>query len=169
MPHSAGRVVCMQSCRHATAGRHRHAQQLTEGDAVDDQITEKATPVAERTFWATIYALMAIAGVWVLLDPPTTIETPLGDGTTVLWGSLWATGAVTAIAAGAGRYKWEYVLIWFIMGGVGVYAVTLWTLVLYDSTGRGPQALLVSALLIVFIRRWFSRRLILQQQENRQQ
>ena len=121
----------------------------------------------ERILWAVLYALLALAGVWILINPPTSIETPLGLALTRVWGGFLTPGIVLAVATAWGRFRWEYALLPLCISGVGIYMATLWYLV-PETPGRGPQALLISALGVGLLNRWIGRRRILHRGKNRE-
>lgn len=52
-----------------------------------------APPVQERIF-LVMYAVAALGGLWILTDPPRTIEGAWGAAITALWGSLLLYGGV---------------------------------------------------------------------------
>lgn len=89
------------------------------------------------------YFLLGCAGLWVLLDPPTTIQGQIG-WLTYLWGTCLMFAFISAYGGFRKRYRIEYMALPLSLTGVLVYAYTLWVIV-PETTTRGPQALIITA------------------------
>ena len=113
----------------------------------------------ERLGWATFYGIFALGGITVLTIPPRTIESPLGDALVIIWGLLWVTAIVPAIASLYNRYSIEYPAILLVTAGVAIYAANIWAQV-PDTLTRATQALTVTALAVGLTLRWLNRRRI---------
>lgn len=107
---------------------------------------------ALRTARATVYLLLALAGIAVLTWPPRSYSN-VGTWLTVTWGIL-LLGPGVAAAAGIilRRYVWEWVATWWLAAGVAIYALLSWGKVV-DSLGNVPRALLLSATALMLIAR----------------
>lgn len=111
----------------------------------------------ERLGWATFYGIFAVGGAVVLIFPPRTIGGQLGDILVTVWGILWVTAIVPAIASLYNRYRIEYPAILLVTAGVAIYAANIWAQVPGTHT-RATQALTVTALAVVLTLRWLNRR-----------
>ena len=111
----------------------------------------------ERLGWATFYCIFAVGGAVVLIFPPRTIGGQLGDILVTVWGILWVTAIVPAIASLYNRYRIEYPAILLVTAGVAIYAANIWAQV-PDTHTRATQALTVTALAVGLTLRWLNRR-----------
>ena len=111
----------------------------------------------ERLGWATFYCIFAVGGAVVLIFPPRTIGGQLGDILVTVWGILWVTAIVPAIASLYNRYRIEYPAILLVTAGVAIYAANIWAQV-PDTHTRVTQALTVTALAVGLTLRWLNRR-----------
>lgn len=101
----------------------------------------------ESVIRALSYLCLGVAGVWVLFNPPETIQGHLGP-LTYVWGICSLTAFVASVAAYKARYRVEYMALPLTISGVIVYAYTVWSLVPEVAT-RGPQALYISAIALI--------------------
>ena len=120
----------------------------------------------ERLGWATFYGIFAVGGAVVLIFPPRTIGGQLGDILVTVWGILWVTAIVPAIASLYNRYRIEYPAILLVTAGVAIYAANIWAQV-PDTHTRATQALTVTALAVVLTLRWLNRRRLVAWDKNR--
>lgn len=120
----------------------------------------------EKLSWAAFYGLITIAGLLVLTMPPRTIDGPLGELITLAWGVFMTVAIVPTITSIKGRYKWEYAALPLVIGGILIYAATIWYLVL-DTPTRAVQATLITALAIGVFRRWMGRRRLVKADKKR--
>ena len=119
----------------------------------------------ERLGWATFYGIFAVGGAVVLIFPPRTIGGQLGDILVTVWGILWVTAIVPAIASLYNRYRIEYPAILLVTAGVAIYAANIWAQV-PDTHTRATQALTVTALAVVLTLRWLNRRRLVAWDKN---
>lgn len=89
------------------------------------------------------YFILGIAGIWVLVSPPTDIQGHLG-WLTYAWGICLITAFVASFGSYRRRYRIEYTALPLTLSGVIIYAYTVWALV-PDAPARGPHALIISA------------------------
>ena len=120
----------------------------------------------ERLGWATFYGIFAVGGAVVLIFPPRTIGGQLGDILVTVWGILWVTAIVPAIASLYNRYRIEYPAILLVTAGVAIYAANIWAQV-PDTHTRATQALTVTTLAIGLTLRWLNRRRLVAWDKNR--
>ena len=111
----------------------------------------------ERLGWATFYGIFAVGGAVVLIIPPRTIGGQLGDILVTVWGILWVSALIPAIASLYNRYRIEYPTIMLVTAGVAIYAANIWAQV-PDTHTRATQALTVTALAVGLTLRWLNRR-----------
>lgn len=121
---------------------------------------------SERLGWATFYGVFTVGGVVVLTIPPRTIEGPLGELLTLVWGLLWVTAIIPAVASLYNRYKIEYPTILLTLAGVAIYAFNIWAQV-PDTHTRATQGLTVTALAIGLSLRWLDRRRLVRRDRQR--
>lgn len=110
------------------------------------------TPV--RVSRTSSYLFMVAAGIAAVTLTPQTIAREAGYLVTLGWGAAVLTGALVA-AAGVAlvRYRWEWVAIWPVIGGVLAYMATLWGLVAQGEFTRTAQACLITALALTMVTR----------------
>lgn len=120
----------------------------------------------ERLGWATFYGIFAVGGAVVLIFPPRTIGGALGDILVTVWGILWVSAIVPAIASLYNRYRIEYPAILLVTAGVAIYAANIWAQVPGTHT-RTTQALTVTALAVGLTLRWLNRRRLVAWDKNR--
>ena len=119
----------------------------------------------ERLGWATFYGIFAVGGAVVLIFPPRTIGGALGDILVTVWGILWVSAIVPAIASLYNRYRIEYPAILLVTAGVAIYAANIWAQVPGTHT-RTTQALTVTALAVGLTLRWLNRRRLVAWDKN---
>lgn len=88
------------------------------------------------------YSMLGLSGIWVIFNPPNTIQGEIGS-LTLTWGVCMISAFICAVAGYLRRYRVEYVALPMTITGVTIYAYTVWSLV-PGSITRGPQALIVS-------------------------
>lgn len=120
----------------------------------------------EKLSWAAFYGTITAAGILVLTMPPRTIEGPLGDAITLSWGVFLTVSIVPTTASIKGKYKWEYAALPIVIGGVLIYAATIWYLAI-DTPTRAAQATLITALAIGVFRRWMDRKRMVKADKQR--
>lgn len=94
-----------------------------------------------RGILAVAYAFAAYAGVSALVWTPVTISGSIGMSLTYLWGLMALAGGLAGVY-GVSRNQWR-IERWsapLAAGGLGVYALTVWTLTITETTGRLAQA-----------------------------
>lgn len=102
-----------------------------------------------RVIRATLYTLVAGAGIAATVLTPTTIAGTIGEPLMYWWASLATVGALTALwGVIADRYRIEWVASWPATGGTLVYAATVWGLVAQGESTRSTQAFIVTALTV---------------------
>lgn len=105
------------------------------------------------------YTLLGVAGIVVLLFPPTTIEQHLGI-LTRFWGVCLIVSFVAAFSSVRRRYRIEFAALPLTIIGAIIYAYTIWILV-PDTITRMPQAIIVTALVSTLVTRFITlRRLV---------
>lgn len=100
---------------------------------------------SEAVFRSLCYLALGVAGVWVLLDPPSTVEGTIGVVLTFVWGACMLSAFIGSVASLRRRYRVEYMSLPLTIAGVAIYAYTIW-LQVADLSTRGPQALIVTAI-----------------------
>lgn len=101
------------------------------------------------------YLLWAVAGVSVLISPPTSLEGTLGPVLTYVWGAFLALGSVLGASTVLTIYWWvERLAIWLTGTGVAVYAILILSMHLTSSGNRIPQLCFVLAGLVFLIVRY---------------
>lgn len=112
-------------------------------------------PRSTRFWYLGIYVLWAVAGVSVLLQPPTTISGVIGGALTFTWGGFLALGATGGALTVLTRYWWlERASIWLAGTGITVYAILVGSLHLIQDGNRIPQLMFVLTGLIALIIRY---------------
>lgn len=118
----------------------------------DQHIPQRWRPLL-RYIRAALYVTLAAAGIadmFLTVDNPFALTGPLA-----YWWAILLTGG--AVAAGVGvvidRYRVEWLATWPIMGGLLIYALTVWAALIAGQLSRGTQATLSLALLIALILR----------------
>lgn len=101
----------------------------------------------------TGYLAIATAGLFVLIDPPSSYS-HLSTALTILWGSL-SLGSGLAMAYGVARqrYRWEWLPGWGASTGVAIYAILSWDQVFRDGLGHAPRALIITATVCIILSR----------------
>ena len=84
-----------------------------------------APPVQERIF-LTMYIGALFGGLWVLLEPPRTVEGAWGEALTALWGGLLLYGgAVGALTVRSSYQIIERTALTALTAFLGMYAIYL--------------------------------------------
>lgn len=100
------------------------------------------------------YAALMLAGLAAMFLTPTTIASETGHTVTYAWAAAVIIGALGAGAGTlTGRYRWEWVAIWPLTGGIVVYATTIWGLILQGEVTRSAQALFITSVAAMLVRR----------------
>lgn len=101
-----------------------------------------------RVLLAVAYTAALAAGVALWIFTPRTIAGALGSVLTSGAATMLILGAIPCLYAVA-RDLWriERWATWLIIGGAGSYLLTVWTLVVTETTGRLAQACFITALL----------------------
>lgn len=86
-----------------------------------------APPVQERIF-LTMYVGAALFGVWILIEPPRTIEGAWGSALTLFWSLLMMFGGIVGACTVRTREQWlERIGLGAITGFLALYASFLLT------------------------------------------
>lgn len=85
------------------------------------------TPL-ERGLRASVYAGVGFSGLWTLLNPPTTLGDALGYWLTVIWALFMLTAAGALVAALAGRYRVEFLLLPYPTMALAIADLHIWVL-----------------------------------------
>ena len=117
----------------------------------------------DRRILAAVYSLTVALGVLTLLFPAPSIEGVIGYAFAYIYGFLLVVGGLIALAAVIlPNYKIEYVALWFVAGGYGVYAAALWGLFaerlgIVDGLPPpyGPAIALTVLTLFLIAKAWF--------------
>ncbi|GAB4094901.1 hypothetical protein GCM10028787_03760 [Brachybacterium horti] len=114
-------------------------------------------PVPNLRIWRAAMILGwlrgAVAGVWVLVDPPKSYQ-GIGLTLTIMWGIMLAVGsAATALAHAIRSYQIEIPGLILALGGIVVYDHLSWQATFGDSHGSGPRALLLALLAFLVVGR----------------
>jgi hypothetical protein len=109
-------------------------------------VTLTPTYPAARVLRTAGYTAVAAGGFGTLLYTPQTIESVLGESVTTLWSVLLIVGGVAA-ALGSVSQRWdlEYPGLPFVLAGMGIYLVALWSITADDTLSRSGQTLLLTA------------------------
>lgn len=109
---------------------------------------------ALRWIMGVAYACALCAGIALWIFTPRTISGALGTVLTWSAATMLVVGAVPCLYAVA-RDLWriERWATWPIIGGAGSYALTVWALVVTETTGRLTQAFLIAMLLALTLYR----------------
>ena len=118
-------------------------------------ITSVPEPRSVRFGYLLAYVLWAIAGISVLIQPPTSLSGAVGEGLTYLWGAFLAVGGTV----GAGTvltYYWylERFSIWLTGAGVAVYGILVGSMHILESGNRLPQLMFILAGLVFLVVRY---------------
>lgn len=109
---------------------------------------------ALRVLLAAAYHFALVGGVAMLLFTPRTIAGALGSVLTYGAACMLIAGAIPCLYAVAlDKWRIERWATWLIIGGAGSYLLTIWTLVVTETTGRLAQACLVTVLLALLLYR----------------
>lgn len=108
----------------------------------------------ESTLRSIGYFFLGSAGLWILINPPTTIQGHLG-WLTYVWGVCTLTAYVASLASYKKRYRVEYMALPLTLTGMLIYGYTVWSIV-PEVTTRGPQALVISAMFVVLAVRFLT-------------
>ena len=123
----------------------------------------------ERISWAVFYAGTVVAGVFIVVVPPITMDAPFGDWLTVLWGLMLATAIIPGVTTfRADGFKWEYATLPLLIAGVAIYAAKVWYQTLHLPS-KGAKAALLTVLVVGLGRRWLDRRARFLQDKAHQQ
>lgn len=107
-----------------------------------------------RTLLSVAWLLTAAGGACAILWTPATIENELGTQLTYGWGGIAAVGSVVALFGVAmNRYRLEWVAAWFSAGGLWMYGMVVWWLVITGSQTRLTQGFFITALLVHVVSR----------------
>jgi hypothetical protein len=98
-----------------------------------------------------LYLLLGTAGLSAIINPPNSVDGPLGPAYSVIWAWSMCLGGYGAAAfTPSGAWLWERPFLVLVTGAVSLYLYTIIAQAM-SSTGMGnrwPQALVVSALLL---------------------
>lgn len=100
---------------------------------------------------AALYLMLGTAGLSAVVNPPNSVDGPLGPAYSVIWAwSMMLGGYGAAVFTPSGAWLWERPLLILVTGAVSLYLYTIVSQAISMSgTGnRWPQALVVSALLL---------------------
>ena len=101
---------------------------------------------ADYVLRAVTYALLLVMGVGAVWWTPSTIDARMPQIVTVAWGCFAIVGSLLCLRGSlARRYPSELVGLPLLLGSVGMYAITVWSMVPVAST-RLAQAAAVAAL-----------------------
>lgn len=116
--------------------------------------TRVPEPRSTRVFYLGMYVLWAIAGVSVLISPPTTLAGAIGETLAYIWGSFLAIGSAGAATVVLTKFWWvERVFIWLAGTGIFVYAMLVGSLHFMQDGNRVPQfSFILAGLLALAIR-----------------
>lgn len=108
-------------------------------------------------FYAAIYAALLIAGVSVLIQPPSSIQSEIGPILSYAWGGFLATGSFIGLSAVLTPAWWlERIGILLAGSGAAVYAGIALIMHFGSEGNRIPQLMFIlvalCALLVRFIR-----------------
>lgn len=85
-----------------------------------ESITE---PRHLKAFYLAVYLVTVAVGLVTLVNPPSSIEGPLGSFLTAFWALLLTTGGVGAASSVLPGWWWvERLSVWLIIFGAGIYA-----------------------------------------------
>lgn len=98
---------------------------------------------------------VTLAGIAAIVWTPRTIEGPIGDVILVFWVTfLLVGGAVAAYGAARRRQRVELPALWAGAGGIGIYAIIVWSLAL-ETPSRTLQALILTGATCAWLARAF--------------
>lgn len=101
-----------------------------------------------RILLATAYVAALAAGAALWIVTPRTIAGAIGHVLTSGAATMLIAGAIPCLYAVArDRWRIERWATWLIIGGAASYLLTVWTLVITETTGRLAQACFITALL----------------------
>lgn len=102
-----------------------------------------------------MYLLVALAGIFVLLDPPRSVAAIIGPLGSIAWGAFCLIGG--ALGAGivfTGRWWIERIACALSVTGLAFYASTVFTLHFAQEGSRIPQFLVICGLIVAFALRY---------------
>lgn len=106
--------------------------------------------------WTFAYVMLVLAGLSLLLDPPTFFSKGMGGVLTVYWAILLVLGgSLGAFAAPTGWHIIERFSILVIGVAMSMYAVAVATLAIVIQHNISYQVFLNAAFLLVVAGRWF--------------
>lgn len=109
---------------------------------------------ALRLILTVAYASALGAGLALWIFTPRTIAGALGTVLTSGAATMLILGAIPCLYAVArDRWRIERWATWLIIGGAASYLLTVWTLVVTETTGRLAQAWFITALLALIVYR----------------
>lgn len=113
-----------------------------------------------RVLWSTIYGAVMIAGISVLVQPPSSIRSLIGPQLALAWSLLLAVGG--ALGAWSTLTRWwviERIAIIFAGTGATIYGATVLANHFLEQGNRLPQLMFICAFIMALsIRHWDIRR-----------
>lgn len=101
--------------------------------ALWESITE---PRYLKAFYLAVYTVTIGVGIVTLVNPPSSIEGPLGSFLTAFWALLLTTGGVGAASSVLPGWWWaERLSVWLIIFGAGLYAAIIFGIQLAAPPG----------------------------------
>ena len=98
-----------------------------------ERVTE---PRHLKTFYLAVYVVTIGVGLVTLVNPPSSIEGPLGSFLTAFWALLLTTGGVGAALSILPGWWWvERLSVWLIISGAGIYAAIIFGIQLAAPPG----------------------------------
>ncbi len=102
-------------------------------------------PRVQRVVFTLVYGALALAGVAVLRQPPTSIEGQIGQGLSLAWGGFLTLTGLAAVAVLPGWWWLEKLGGMAGTTGLVIYAATTFSLHFAEPSGnRLPQALVIA-------------------------
>ncbi|OZD23807.1 hypothetical protein CH253_08060 [Rhodococcus sp. 06-156-3C] len=109
----------------------------------------------ERPVRTSTYALFSFAGAAALTVPPVTITAVIGEFMMTVLGILLLVGGLVAgVSSYLYRWLFEYVALYAIGAGVGIYITALWSITVDDSLSRLMQTILITTVAGFLLQRW---------------
>lgn len=100
--------------------------------------------VLERAFRTFAYMCIACIAVWVMFFAPHPQSSYLLPILTWIWSAFLACALPASIAAALGRYRWEYLLLPWFGGAIGLANLNEWIITFSSDIHRLPGTLLVT-------------------------
>lgn len=109
-----------------------------------------------KVFYLGVYALAIVGGIVTLVNPPSSIEGPLGTFLTSFWALLLTLGGIGGAVTVLPGWWWaERLSVWLIISGACIYGAVIIGIQLAAPPGssRWTQVVFVGFALLLFLLR----------------